>query len=137
MKVIQRHLDVLTKLAQSKDESVSGARMFALIAKGNRVIAFGENQKKTHPFSARFRKNADAVEIHAETNAIQNALHSTSKRDLGKSTLYIVRVKRPAPHSDEWIWGNAKPCIGCQKAIAQFGIKNVVYSMDDGSHAVM
>jgi tRNA(Arg) A34 adenosine deaminase TadA len=138
MKVVNRHLEVLTKMAQSIEDPSGGARITAMIAKGNRVIAFGRNQKKTHPFHARYRKNIDAVELHAETHAIQNALHQISSRDLRKCTLYVVRVKRPGPQSDEWIWGNARPCDGCMRCIAQFGITNVVYTTDeDGKYATL
>lgn len=137
MKIIQRHIDVVTRLAETIDEVSGGARVAALIARGHRVIAFGKNAKKTHPFNLRFRKNADAVEIHAEVAAIQAALTRISSRELRKCTLYIVRVKRPSAQSDEWVTGLAKPCEGCSRAIATFNIKNVVYSTDDDGRFVV
>ena len=130
MKVIPTHLDTLQKIAEALPP-VGGARVAAMLTKGHKVVAIGYNQNKSHPFQAKFAKNKDAIDLHAETDCIQNALHSVSTRDLRKMTLYIVRVKRPGAQSQEWIWGDACPCVGCSRMIATFGIRNVVFSTDE------
>lgn len=95
------------------------------------IISFGINQMKTHPMQKQFAKNHLAVYLHAEINAISNALNHLSKEELSKSSLFIQRVKRRNEYSCEWVDGLAKPCIGCQQAILAFGIKKVCYSTDD------
>lgn len=79
---------------------------------------------KTHPLQAKFGKNSDAVFIHAEIMAIHNALRVVPLEDLTKATLYVIR----------WYKGRvamSKPCSGCQRAIAHFGIKDCYWSEDD------
>lgn len=93
---------------------------------------------KSHPMAARFSKNDQAIFLHAEVAAIKNALREVEVEDLEKMELYICRVKKPKPFSKKWVWGLAKPCIGCQRAIAEFGLKRVVYTTDEtGTYEVM
>lgn len=93
---------------------------------------------KSHPMAARFSKNEQAIFLHAEVAAIKNALREIEVTDLEKMEMYICRVKKPKPFSKRWVWGLAKPCIGCQRAIAEFGLKRVVYTTDvTGTYEVM
>lgn len=91
------------------------------------IIAF--NALKTHPFQMRFARNAESIFLHAETNVIRQALRHLSVDDLPKASLYVVRAKIN-PRTKRWENGLACPCRGCQKAIATFGIENVVYTLD-------
>ena len=120
--------DETFKLAQSV-EPVRGARIAAAVVRKGKVISFGYNHKKSHPFQAQFRKNKDAVFFHAEVHAIKNALKSIDVDDLSKCELYIVRAKRNKTNR-KWITGLSKPCSGCQKCIDLFEIKNVYYSIE-------
>ena len=81
------------KLAQSV-EPVRGARIAAAVVRKGKVVSFGYNHKKSHPFQAKFCKNNHAVFFHAEVHAIKNALNSVNVDDLSKCDLYIVRAKR-------------------------------------------
>lgn len=122
-------LDMLNKLAQ-EISPVASARMAACLTYKGRVISFGINKKKTHPFQKRFALNEHNIYLHAETAAIKNALRYLSLDQLKKSTLYVARIKRPSTWSKEWIFGLAKPCHGCQKCIDQYQISKVRYSVD-------
>ena len=76
--------------------------------------------------------------LHAETNAISNALNHIPRRDLEKATLYIRRVKLPTKDDIAFVDGMAKPCTGCMRAIIAFGIKKVVYSTEeDGRYEML
>ena len=97
-----------------------------MVRKG-KVVSYGFNHKKSHPFQAKFCKNKDAVFFHAEVHAIKNALQIIDIDDLSKCELYIVRAKRDK-NNKKWITGLSKPCSGCQKCIDVFELKNIYYS---------
>jgi deoxycytidylate deaminase len=111
-------------------KAVKSSRIAAAICIKNDIISLGHCQRRTHPFQAKFSKHPEAIYLHAETNAISNALNHISKRDLSKSTLYVRRVKFINEKSNEYIDGIAKPCEGCMRAILAFGLKRVVYSTE-------
>ena len=112
-------------------DPVGSAKIAAAISFRNEIISLGQNQKRTHPFQAKYAKNPESIYLHAETNAICNALNHINKSDLERSTLYIRRVKKPTRDAKDFVDGLAKPCAGCMRAIIAFGIKKVVYSTDD------
>lgn len=96
-------------------------RHAAAIYIGNKLISVGVNQLKSHPLQAQFGINSDAIFLHAEIDAIKNALKRVSLTELQKATLYVVRTKNGTMKM-------SKPCGGCQRAIIHFGIKNVFWS---------
>jgi deoxycytidylate deaminase len=116
------------KLAQSV-EPVRGARIAAAVVRKGKVVSFGYNHKKSHPFQAKFCKNNHAVFFHAEVHAIKNALNSVDADDLSKCDLYIVRAKRNKENK-KWLTGLSKPCSGCQKCIDLFDLNSVYYSKE-------
>ena len=126
----QHILDTLTKLAAAND-AAGNMKFSAAIVRRNRVVSFGFNSMKSHPFQARYGRNSDSIFPHAEISAIKNALKIITVDDLLKCELYIVRVKRPSRRATNYVWGNAKPCEGCTRAILEFGIKRVIYSTDE------
>lgn len=93
----------------------------------NKIISFGYNRLKTDPFQARFGKNPDSIYLHAEIHAIKNALRRVSVDDLKRADLFVMRVM-----TGKTRWGMAKPCPGCMRAVAEFGIRNVWYTNQDG-----
>ena len=120
--------DETFKLAQAV-EPVRGARIAAAVVRKGKVISYGFNHKKSHPFQAKFCKNNHAVFFHAEVHAIKNALTTVDVNDLSKCELYIVRAKRDETNK-KWISGMSKPCSGCQKCIDLFDLKSVYYSKE-------
>ena len=129
-------LENIFQLAQDT-EGAGNSRLAACIVYKNKIISYGFNQKKTHPFQSQYSKNEDAIYLHSETDAIKNALKRVDPEILEKSTLCVVRAKRNSDNHKEWIFGLAKPCCGCAKAIATFGIKNVIYTTDEGDYKYM
>ena len=119
-----KYINTLAKLASSM-EKVGAARVYSCVVYKNSIQSFGMNQMKSHPFQVKFSRNKQSIYLHAEIAAIYNALKVMSLSDLQKSTLYVCRVKMIG---DKNQLGLSKPCEGCARAIATFGIKNVVYS---------
>jgi len=130
-----RIIDNLFRLAQDV-EGVNSSRLAACIVVKNTIVGYGFNQKKSHPFQAQYAKNEDAIYLHAETDAIKNALKRVAPEDLSKATLYVARAKRDQ-NDKKWIYGLSRPCSGCARAIASFDIKKVLYSTEGKDYKYM
>lgn len=127
-----KHAKILNHLAQiaSEVEPVAAARLAAAIVYGNDIVSIGYNERRSHTFQARFSKNEDAIYMHAENAAIYRATKEIRRKDFGKTTLYVCRVKCLQEDQQVLIHGMACPCNGCMKAVNSFGIKTVVYSCE-------
>lgn len=129
-------LHTLAKFAEANDGS--NIRFAAALVRNNKIVSVGFNRMKSHPLQAKFAKNEMAIFLHAEVHAIKNALKDYTVEELSKMDMYVVRVKKPKSYSEHYVWGLAKPCCGCQRAIAEFGVKRVVYTTDEhGCYEVM
>lgn len=128
-----KHTKIINRLVvqAALNEPVANARMAAAIVWRNQIISFGLNELKSHPFQAKYSKNKDSIFLHAETSAIKNALLVLAVPELSRASLYIARVKYDSPQKNNLIWGLAKPCAGCMKAIVAFGISNVCYTTNE------
>lgn len=124
-KKLMNHITTLKKITRDID-SVGNQRLAAAIVKGNRVISFGHNKRKTHPLQNRFSKNRHSIYLHAEIDSIKNALKELKVEELSQCILIVVRTKKDGSS------GLAKPCKGCMRAIESFNIKQVIYSTEDG-----
>lgn len=131
MKKHNKYFNILEKVAMAS-EPVFRQRLAALLVYKNEVISIGINKTKSHPFQRKFAKHSDAIYLHAEVDCIKNALRQYDEDIIAKSTLYVLRMKRPENDLKNFMRGLSKPCEGCQRAIAAFGIKNVYYTTDEG-----
>ena len=135
-KVNEGILHTLAKIAEANDDS--NIRFAAAVVYRNKIVSVGYNRMKSHPFQAKYAKNPEAIYLHAEVHAIKNALREINVEDLPKCELYISRVKRPKAGDDRFVWGLSKPCAGCARAIAEFGIKRTIYTCDEvGNYEVL
>ncbi len=133
--MIDRHTRLLSNLITiARDNEPAGShRLVSCIVLKNKVIAYGFNQLKTHPFQSQFAKNPDAIFWHSETNAIFNALKVISENDLRKTTLYVARIKSTGPVGDI-TWGKSIPCEGCMSCLNRYKIKKVIYTLEGINH---
>jgi cytidine deaminase len=128
---IDKHFKHLISVAESIEEPVRCFRLAAGIIHKNMLVSTGINSYKTDPFQARFGSTVHAIHLHAEVSAIKSALRKLSVDDLQKATLVVVRVKKK-DHNKIYKTTMAKPCIGCRRCIAEFGIRSVYYTTDMG-----
>lgn len=136
-KVKTELLHTLAKTAEANDNS-QNVKFASAIVRNNKIVSIGFNRKKSDPLQARFGKNSEAIYLHAEIHAIKNALRELTVEELAKTDIYIARVKRPKKDSNHYVWGLAKPCCGCERAIKEFGIRRVIYTTDEhGQYEVM
>lgn len=129
-------LHTLTKIAAANPNPTE--KMAAAIVYRNRIISVGMNSMKSHPLQAKYAKNKEAIYLHAEIAAIKNSLRELNVDELSKCDIYISRVKKEKPFSNKYVWGLAAPCSGCRRAIAEFGLRKVVYTTNEtGEYEVM
>jgi len=108
---------------------VGKAKVASAIVVRGKIKSVGVNQWRTDPLQRKFQTNEAAIHPHAEISAIKNFLKRHSLKDLEKATIYVVRRKMTGPDG-HMVDGNAAPCLGCQKAIKRFKIKEVIYTTD-------
>jgi tRNA(Arg) A34 adenosine deaminase TadA len=125
-------IDILLKTAEANGE-YPRAKLASALVKDNRVISIGINRRKTDPLQAKYGKNHDSIHMHAEIHAIKNALNRHPVSYIRGSILYVCRVKRKNQKTSDFVPALAKPCEGCARAIAEFGIKSVVYTTNKGT----
>lgn len=125
-----KHLKILNQLhtlATDVERSSRSKIVAALVYKG-KIVSYGRNQIKTHPLQKKFKKHPKAIFLHAEIDAIRNALRRYSVDDLLKMDLYIARSKNEGVKD---VWGLAKPCSGCSRAIDHFELNSVYYTTNE------
>lgn len=126
-----KYFDILERVAVDVIP-IAAARLAAMIVYKNEIISIGTNKKKSHPLQRKYASNEDSIYLHAEIDAIKNAMRNIDPDLFPKCTMYVLRVKRPHSQSNEFIRGLAKPCCGCNHAVDQFGFKKVYYTTDEG-----
>lgn len=123
-------MEILLEQAKTQ-EPVKSSRITAGLIYKNELLFIGKNKLKSHPFQKKFGKNELAIYLHAEVDCIVNAIRNNMPlSDISKSTMVVVRTRQNGPI---WELATAKPCSGCQRAIAHFDIKKVLYTTEQGT----
>jgi tRNA(Arg) A34 adenosine deaminase TadA len=104
---------------------VSSSKLAAAVVYKNRIISYGVNSYKTSPFQKKYGKNEHAIFLHAEIAAIKNALRHLSQEQLSRSKMIVCRINNVG-------LAMSKPCLGCQRALAEFEIQTVWYTTAQG-----
>lgn len=124
----EKHLRTLWILAQDV-ERVGNARIAAGIVVNNDLVAVGINERRYTRLQGKFKTHPKQVCVHAEIAAIAAASKKGVKVD--GATLYIARAKKASyAEQHKWLFGIARPCPSCMKAIYAFNIKKVYYTID-------
>jgi len=117
---MSKYLDLAISAAKINDIK-NLPRMSAVLVTKDRQCFIGKNRYRTHPLQKRFGKNPRAIFLHAEIDAIVQAIRN--KINTQGASLYIARVLKNNTSA------LAKPCIGCQGAIVYFGIEKVEWTI--------
>jgi deoxycytidylate deaminase len=125
----EKVVGMLARLAIENPGTRSRYKMAAGIVYRRHLIATGVNSYKTHPLMQSPGYLREQIYMHAEVDAIRNALRLVSQDQLSKGSIYIVRVKQNR-EKNGYTFGMAKPCRGCTRMIASFGISSVWWSED-------
>lgn len=131
MSIHLKRLQVISELAVTSNDYRE--RIAAGLWYKGSIIASGRNQKKSHPFQKRFGRNEDSIYLHAEIDCMVDAMRQRVPLEIiSKATLYVARVKKYHQDAEKYEWAMARPCEGCQRAIANFDIKKVIYTTNLG-----
>jgi len=120
---------MLLRLAKENPGTKGTFRLAAGVLFKGHLVATGINSYKTHPVMLQGDYREHQVYLHAEASAIVRATRLLSPKELTKSSLYVVRVKKDL--TGRWLEANAMPCKGCFSLIASYGIKQVEWTTDD------
>lgn len=131
----QEIFNVLKRLAEENDFPT--ARLASAIVINSRIVSFGTNRMKSHPFQKKFGKNSSAIFWHSETLAISNSLRVIDIEALQKASIYTIRMKHPSSHDPSYVWAMAKPCDGCMNAIYKHRLKKVCYSIEENEYGTI
>lgn len=104
--------------AASRSTGVRKVRVGSAALVGGSIYR-GWNSLHTHPFAVEYSKNSYAHFLHAEVAALIACKWRATQ-------LVVVRVCANGQ------WGNARPCSGCQRAIAAVKGLECWYSVGDG-----
>lgn len=131
---MRRHMERLELLFRNavSMEDFGGARVYAAIYIQSTPIAVGFNNDKSSPFARNYKHRDGADFFHAETHVIKQAYALMGYENFkdARTTLYVARAKKTHP-GGKWVWGIAKPCIGCQQAIKDYQINRVIFTLDE------
>lgn len=108
------------KAGASRSNHVAG-----VVFKG-RLVCVGRNSYKSHPYQRRFGRNSESIFLHAEVEASIKALRLLSEGQLRKSSLVVARRHRSGALA------NSRPCVGCQRLIADLGYKRLHFTTEEG-----
>jgi deoxycytidylate deaminase len=95
----------------------------AIIHRGGTLVAVGYNRAKTHPLQARFSTGIHKLHLHAEIDAIANALRQ--RIPLTECSLIVARQ---GPKG----FMTSRPCDGCWSALEAFGVRTVGWTTAEG-----
>jgi len=105
-------------LALARANPVIGLpRHAATIFDRRRMVSYGFTPRRTPPLAAKYSKNGMAICLHAEVAALANARQSVEGL-----TMYVARVMKDGSTA------LAKPCLGCARAIVEFGLGDVMWT---------
>lgn len=95
------------------------------IIKKHSVISTGCNKTKSHPIQNKYNNALEYAKkkdcLHAEIDALIKA-----GKEAKGSTMYVFR------RGLDNIYRNCKPCPACMKMITDYGIKRIVYTIENG-----
>jgi len=125
LKIIE-NLKILTKTSTHPSVWVASC-----LVHRNKIISYGINCMKSHPYQKKYGRNEEAIYFHAETSAIYTADKRIGFDKFHNSILYVCRLKYESTEKLSLVTGLAKPCDGCMRCIQHYGIKSVIYTMDE------
>lgn len=128
----RRQMRNLQHAAHAASMSDFRIKVGAVAVQGKQIISVGWSSAKTHPLQAsfdRFREFRNNVEpphsIHAEIMCLA-PLYGNKDIDWKHVTLYVCRLR------NDQLYGLARPCPACMAAIQSLGIRQIMYTTNDG-----
>jgi len=108
---------------------VGAARVVAAVVYRRSIVSIATNSLRGDPWQARYGDETHTT--HAEILAIKRATAHLRVRKLPGYDLLVCRLCAQV-NGDIIGWGLAKPCAGCQRAVDDFELNRVYYTITSG-----
>lgn len=102
----------------------------AVIVYDNKIIGKGHNHSidyYTRSYNYIKKERKILQNIHAEHDAILDAIKKGNKNLISKSDIYISRILNDYHISEEYNFQTSHPCDNCRKLIEKYKIKKAFY----------
>lgn len=102
----------------------------AVIVYNNKIIGIGHNHSIdycTRKYNYFSKERKMLQNIHAEHDAILDAIKKGNKHLISKSDIYISRILNDYDSYDEFNFQTSHPCENCKKLIEKYKIKKAYY----------
>lgn len=109
------------KLAKSNN-IILLPKMAAIIYKRKKILGVGMNSYKSHPMQKRFSIDDKKIFLHAEIDALKNALKEHDASELIGAEIIVARIMKNGK------CGFAKPCDICQKALTEYKLSGIYWT---------
>ena len=110
-------------IALAQKNPVCKLQKFCAVLYVNNKTYYGFNKYEVHPLQVKYGRNPQSIHLHAEIDAIVNALsNGETPLTLKGASMFVARVFRSGRPA------LAKPCPGCWVALAAFGINDVEWT---------
>ena len=94
----------------------------AVLIKGGSILNIAANSDNHSSFGQRFRTSPGRATHHAELGCVLGLDRSSTQG----STIYVARV------GNDGRWKMSKPCSMCHEVMKYVGVREIVYTVDDG-----
>lgn len=108
----------------SQRSTLERAQIGAVLVKSGRVLAKGYN--KINRYQGTIKSGHWKTSLHAEMACLLNLMKLGNIEDAQGATMFVARHRRNGST------GLAYPCKDCFEIIRSFGIKKVVFTIDEG-----
>lgn len=128
--ITKKHKNYLYIASLNAYKSNMNKNYGAVLVYDNKIIGIGHNHSidyitRSYNYIGKERKIMQ--NIHAEQDAIINAIKNGYKKLISKSEIYISRVLNNEDTVEEVIFQKAIPCENCKKIIEKYQIKKTYY----------
>lgn len=97
----------------------------------NKIVSAGCNSNKTHPIQKEYNKYRFDTEKESSPACMHAEIHALiqlNKLNVDMSKIKVFTYRKMKTRE----FGMARPCPSCMAYIKKLGIKNIIYSTDDG-----
>lgn len=126
----KKHINYFNIASIDAQKSNMHKNFGAVIVNNNKIIGIGHNHSidyytRSHNYISKERKILQ--NIHAEHDAILDAIKRGNKKLIPMSDIYISRIYNDYDSYDEFNFQTSHPCENCRKLIEKYKIKKAYY----------
>lgn len=126
----KKHINYFNIASIDAQKSNMHKNFGAVLVYNNKIIGIGHNHSidyhtRSHNYINKERQNL--LNIHAEHDAILNAIKNGNKKYISKSDIYISRILNDYNDYDEFNFQKSHPCENCRKLIEKYKIKKAYF----------